>query len=145
MSSFPADVLTLLGALTALAGPPGGAAAAPPAEPQGAAQRPVAARDVACTLSSAEKRERRAVLQRELVPRITSVTELEKGYVLWFDRSEGELARIASFVELESQCCAFLDFAIRVDSGSQSIALQLEGPPGTKELFQPLIEGLPAR
>jgi hypothetical protein len=96
---------------------------------------------IACTLSSAEKRERTAALQRELLPRVETITETADGYVLWFGRGEGELARIASFVELESQCCAFLDFAIRVDSGSDRIALELAGPEGTKELLGPLVEG----
>ena len=44
------------------------------------------------------------------------------------------------FVELESRCCAFLDFEIRVESGGDRIALELSGPEGTKEMLRPLIE-----
>lgn len=124
------DLFTIL-ALAALAGPPGGALATAPE-----AKAPM----VACTLGSAEKRERRAVLEREIVPAIVEVTEVDSGYVLWFDRTEGRLASLARFVELESRCCAFLDFEIRLDAGSELIALELTGPAGTKEMFQPLIE-----
>ena len=95
---------------------------------------------VACTLGPAEKRERKAMLERELVPNLQEVEERADGYVLWFARTEGRLAAIASFVELESRCCAFLDFEIRVESNGDRIALMLSGPEGTKELLQPLIE-----
>ena len=96
--------------------------------------------EIVCTFGAAEQRERKATLQRDLLPRVKTVTELPNGYVLWFDRAEGELARIASFVELESQCCAFLSFVIRVDSGADRIALHLEGPEGAKELLRRLVE-----
>jgi hypothetical protein len=126
------DLLTVLGALATVAGPATGAAEA--AAP--AAKSPI----VACTLTSAEKRERKAMLERELFPHIEAVGERADGYVLWFDRAEGRLAAIASFVELESRCCAFLDFEIRVESAGDRIALVLSGPDGTKDLLKPLIE-----
>ena|SRR5688572_16953478 len=133
MTVLRPDVLTLLGALTALTGLPGGATAAPP--------EPTKSRPIACTLASAEKRERAAAIRRDLLPRVKKVTETATGYVLFFDRVEGELALVASFVELESQCCAFLDFAIRVESGGSTIALELGGAEGTKEFLRPLVEG----
>ena len=74
------------------------------------------------------------------MPNVQEVVEQADGYVLWFDRADGRLATIASFVELESRCCAFLDFEIRVESASDRIALVLSGPDGTKEFLKPLIE-----
>jgi hypothetical protein len=159
MSFLRPDVLTLLGTLATLSGLAGvtaAAAAAPPtagdrdtagaSAPDATASGPPKAPLVACTLTSAEKRERSAAIKRDLLPRVRTVTETANGYVLWFDRAEGELARIAGFVELESQCCAFLDFAIRLGSGNGRIALHLEGPEGTRELLRPLIEeGLAGR
>jgi hypothetical protein len=126
------NMLTLLGTLAAIAGP----AAAPGQSPGAAARTPI----VACTLDPAEKRERTALLERELVPNLEEVTEQASGYVLWFDRAPGRLAALATFVELESRCCAFLDFEIRVESGGDRIALELSGPDGTKEMLRPLIE-----
>jgi hypothetical protein len=95
---------------------------------------------IACTLGSAEKLERKAMLERELVPSIQEVEERADGYVLWFDRVDGRLATIAGFVELESRCCAFLDFEIRVESAGDRIALGVSGPEGTKEFLKPLVE-----
>jgi hypothetical protein len=122
---------TLLGTLAVGANPPGAKEAPAPAP-----RSPI----VACTLDSAEQRERKAMLERELVPNIQGVTERVDGWVLWFDRAPGRLASLATFVELESRCCAFLDFEIRVESGGDRIALELSGPEGTKEMLQPLIE-----
>jgi hypothetical protein len=129
LTMFGTSLLSLLGALAAIAGP-AGAGETP------AAKSPI----VACTLDAAEKRERKALLERELVPNIQDVTERTDGYVLWFDRAPGRLAALATFVELESRCCAFLDFELRVESAGDRIALELSGPDGTKEMLRPLIE-----
>lgn len=120
------DVLALLGALAGLA-----ESTAPPP-----ASRPA----IACTLNTAERRARQEEIRRDLLPRVREVTEEPTGYVLWFDRTDGEIQRVASFVELESQCCAFLDFSIRLESGGRRIALHLGGPEGTKEFLRPLVE-----
>ena len=126
------DLLAVL-ALATLAGPPVDAKAnAPKAE----------APAIACSLDPAAKRERRALLEREIVPAIAGVDEIESGYVLWFDRADGRLASLARFVELEGKCCAFLDFEIRLAGGGERIALELTGPEGTKEMLQPLIESV---
>ena len=95
---------------------------------------------IACTLTSAEERERKKGAEAQLFSELARVTELEDGYTLWFPRSEGQLARIARFVELESQCCAFVDFEIRIDAGGEEIAVDLKGPEGTKEVLRPLAE-----
>ena len=129
---MPSDLLAIL-ALATLAGPPGDAKAS-----ASEAETPV----IACTLDPAAKRERRALLEREIVPAVAGVDEVDGGYVLWFDRAEGRLATLARFVELESECCAFLDFEIRLAGGSGRIALELTGPEGTKEMLQPLIEAV---
>jgi hypothetical protein len=104
---------------------------------------PAGAPPIACTLGPAERRARGDAIRRDLRPRVRGVSELPDGYVLWFDRVEGELARIARFVELESECCAFLDLTIRVAAGGRRIALDLQGPPGTKEFLAALVTDLP--
>ena len=51
----------------------------------------------------------------------------------------GSTPALAEFVELESQCCAFLDFEIRLDAGAEEVTLSLTGPDGTKEVLGSLI------
>ncbi|MDX1382712.1 MAG: hypothetical protein R3190_03655 [Thermoanaerobaculia bacterium] len=99
-------------------------------------QKPV----VACTLGEPELRERAAKIRGELLPTVVSVAELARGYELRVPAGDGQLARLAEFVDLESRCCAFLDFEIRVESGVETLALVLTGPEGTKEVLAPLIE-----
>ena len=154
ITSLRPDVLALVGALAGITAPATAATAnggqsAPPADAAaartgGSATEPVAVPPaIACTLGTAERRARREAIVRDLLPRVRAVTEIENGYVLWFDHGDGELSRIASFVDLESRCCAFLDFAIRLESGGARIALELGGPAGTKEFLRPLIESTP--
>ena len=95
---------------------------------------------IACSLTSAEQRQRKQAMQAQLFASLSRVTELDDGYTLWFPRSEGQLAMIAHFIELESQCCAFLDFEIRVAAGGDSIAVDLTGPEGTKEVLQAMVD-----
>ena len=94
---------------------------------------------IACTLTSKEKRARIENAETDLLGDTTRIEELENGYTLWFPVEPGRLQRLAELVELESQCCAFLDFEIRLEAGSNEVALSLTGPEGTKEVLGPLM------
>jgi hypothetical protein len=45
------------------------------------------------------------------------------------------LAIVATFIDLERRCCAFLRFRLTVEPGGGPIWLELTGPPGTRELL----------
>ena len=94
---------------------------------------------IACTLSSKEKRERVQAAENDLLEGVSRVEELDDGYVLWFPSEDGRLQKVAEFVQLESQCCAFLDFEIRVPAGGEELALSLTGPEGTKEVLAAML------
>lgn len=81
-------------------------------------------------------------LKTELLDEVLRSEELENGYTLWFSVAPGRLQRLAEFVELESQCCAFLDFEIRLEAGAEEVALVLTGPEGTKEVLGLLLKEL---
>ena len=126
------DLLTLLGALATVAGPPPAPARqprprqsrrsspAPSARPRSANGKPCSSAS-SCPTSRRWTSEPTATCSGSIAPKAG-----------W--------PAIASFVELESRCCAFLDFEIRVESASDRIALVLSGPDGTKEFLKPLIE-----
>ncbi len=97
---------------------------------------------IACTLSSREKRARVEAAESELLQGVLRIEDLTNGYVLWFPAEPGRLQRLAEFVELESQCCAFLDFEIRLEAGAEEVALVLTGPEGTKEVLGALVNDL---
>ncbi len=99
---------------------------------------------IACTLSSKEQRARVEEAESELLQGVLRIEELTNGYALWFPAEPGRLQRLAEFVELESQCCAFLDFEIRLEAAAKEVALSLTGPEGTKEVLAPMMKGQPA-
>ncbi len=98
-----------------------------------------AAPAIACTLTSKEKRDRVEEVETRLFDDVLRIEELESGYTLWFAAESGRLQHLAEFVELESQCCAFLDFEIRLEAGAREVALSLTGPEGTKEVLSSLL------
>ena len=42
---------------------------------------------------------------------------------------------LATFIDLERRCCAFLRFRLTVEPGEGPIWLELTGPPGTREFL----------
>ena len=91
---------------------------------------------IVCTLGSAERRHRREGVLRELFAQVAESQPLENGYAFRFVPKEGLVAEIARMIELESGCCAFLSFDLRVIAGGGPVWLTLTGPPGTKEFLE---------
>jgi hypothetical protein len=91
---------------------------------------------LACTLSAAELSERRAVLAA-LQAHCHEVRPLAegRGLALRFEPAPGLLATIARVIDLERQCCLFLDFQLEVAADAGPISLTLAGPAGTSEFL----------
>jgi hypothetical protein len=53
------------------------------------------------------------------------------GYRWRFDPSADVLARAASTIDAERQCCRFLKFVLTVEPGGGSVWLEITGPEGT--------------
>jgi hypothetical protein len=91
---------------------------------------------IACTLSAADLRERRAVLAalqahcREVRPLAAG-----RGLALCFEPAPGLLATVARVIDLERQCCRFLAFQLEVAAGEGPIRLTLTGPAGTSDFL----------
>lgn len=90
---------------------------------------------VSCTLSPEALAARRdnllakvAVLARVNQPTAT-------GRRLEFDASDGTLALIAAMIQAERKCCQFLQFHLTVPAAGGPMALELTGPPGTREFL----------
>ena len=52
-------------------------------------------------------------------------------------RSEVE-GRLGQLIEAEQHCCSFLDFAM--ESGEESLTVEVSGPPAARELIDRLFE-----
>ena len=91
---------------------------------------------IACSLSKAELAERRVVLGA-LQVHCLEVRPLAdtRGLELRFAPEAGILATLARVVDLERQCCRFLDFKLDVAADGGPVSLTLAGPLGTTEFL----------
>lgn len=80
---------------------------------------------LACTLNDAAFRERRALARRTLIRKVVGSKRISNGLVLSFEESETLQKDLGSFISLERQCCAFLDFVI---SDGKPTKLTISGP-----------------
>ena len=95
---------------------------------------------VACSLSAATQRERGEAIRTGLLGKASGVRELDAGFEIRFERSDGLIGEVAAFIAFESGCCAFADFALEVPAGQGPISLRVTGPDGTKEVFRAAFE-----
>jgi len=67
---------------------------------------------------------------------LEEVRELPDGFALRFRDDGTLLARLAEWVRLESVCCPFLRFEVRVDRRAGPVWLRLTGAEGTREFLR---------
>ena len=89
---------------------------------------------VVCGLTEAEMRDRRRAILDPVRRLVLHVTCLPMGYAYYFEPTSAVLARLASLVDLERQCCEFLTFKIVIE-GHQPICLEVTGPAEAKALI----------
>ncbi len=80
-------------------------------------------------------RARHAGLIEQLVPALKELQELPNGYAMRFEDDGSVFGRLAEWIRLESVCCPFLDFELRVERRSGPVWLRLTGPEGAKEFL----------
>jgi hypothetical protein len=90
---------------------------------------------VACSLTAPELAARRAGLLADVRRLHEEARWLPDGVTLRFAAEPERLAMLATFIDLERRCCAFLRFRLTVEPGGGPIWLELTGPPGTREFL----------
>jgi hypothetical protein len=93
---------------------------------------------IACTLSAAELRERRAGLLPGLLARAVERVPVSNGYGWRFAPASDFLSAVAPVIEAERRCCPFLRFVVTAEPNGGPIYLEVTGPPGTRELLDQL-------
>ena len=91
---------------------------------------------VACTLTEAELAERRAGVLGQVRRAREEARWLPDGVALRFAADPERVALLATFIDLERRCCAFLRFRLTVEPGGGPVWLELTGPAGTREFLQ---------
>ena len=95
---------------------------------------------VVCSLSPAALEARQEGRLASLARTAQEHEELPDGYRLRFAPSEDLLTELATVVNLERQCCRFLQFTITVEPDGGPIQLDLTGPSGTHGFVAALFE-----
>lgn len=90
---------------------------------------------IACQLSSTELQERRQTVLAKLYDAVVEVKELTDGYQYSFSAEGNRLKELADMIDLERQCCPFLEFHLKVAAGSGPLLLEITGPEGTKDFL----------
>ena len=85
-----------------------------------------------------DHRDRRKFVRESLIPKILETEKSATGLQLVFEDTDSVRSDVELFVELESQCCGFLNFEIA--SRSEGLVLTIEGPPEANEFLSKFID-----
>src|SRR5262245_25785605 len=91
---------------------------------------------IACSLTAEQLQERRRELLEPLRACVVHVESLPDGYAYVFPASSGLWMRLAQLVDLERECCRFLNFALEVSAASNTIRLVVTGGADAKPAIQ---------
>jgi nucleotidyltransferase/DNA polymerase involved in DNA repair len=90
---------------------------------------------IACDLTSVELRERRRTVLETLRSAVLVVEELADGFACSFMSEGNRFKELANMIDLERQCCPFLQFRVTVAAGHGPLTVEITGPEGTKEFL----------
>ena len=93
---------------------------------------------VACYLTDKELQARRQNNLEKAAEALIGATEISDGFVYKFPLKPAILQDLAEIIDLERQCCPFLNFRLTIESGTEFVSLELTGAEGTKEIIQSL-------
>lgn len=93
-------------------------------------------REVACTLTEEQERERSEEVQSRLISAYMRFEASEDGVTIRFDGTDEALIAAAQFISAELQCCAFAEYELTVAPPYEETVLTITGPNGTRQLFR---------
>ena len=89
--------------------------------------------DVACTLAHDELPHRQEQWRLLIKDSLISAHPRPTGIELRFEPSDATAAAVATLVEAERQCCAFLAWAVA--RAENELVVDIAGPAGTEAIF----------
>jgi hypothetical protein len=96
----------------------------------------------ACSLTSAELREREATLLAQFRAAIVKTEELQDGYAFHIPGDGERIRQVAELIVAERECCPFLVFEVSALPNMGPVTVRVSGPAGTKQFLSSLL-GLP--
>ena len=91
---------------------------------------------MACKLTSAEFKERKATVITNLKKEIVDTIELKNGIKYAFKDSDETIAMLADCIKTERRCCDFFNFELSVSAEKKYVYLALTGPKGVKDFIK---------
>jgi hypothetical protein len=94
---------------------------------------------IACSLTSAELREREATLLAQFRAAIVKTEELQDGYAFHIPGDGERIRQVAELIGAERECCPFLVFEVSALPNMGPVIVRVSGPTGTKEFLTSLL------
>lgn len=91
---------------------------------------------IACTLSTAELQERKATILASVRNAVIGRSRIPDGYRYEFANHSTTLKNVCRMVELERQCCRFLNFSLT--ENKETIQLDVSGQPQALAIIEDL-------
>jgi hypothetical protein len=95
---------------------------------------------IACSLTSAELREREATLLAQFRAAIVKTEELQDGYAFHIPGDGERIRQVAELIVAERECCPFLVFEVSALPNMGPVTVRVSGPAGTKEFVSSLLD-----
>ena len=94
---------------------------------------------IACCLTSAELRERRATLLSQFGSAVIETKELPDGYAFCLPGDRRWVAIIAETIAAERECCPFLTFEFVAQPGTGPVIVRVTGPARAKDFLKTVL------
>jgi hypothetical protein len=94
---------------------------------------------IACSLTSADLREREATLLAQFRAAIVRTEELQDGYAFRIPGDGDSFRQVAELIVAERECCPFLVFEVSALPNMGPVTVRVNGPAGTKEFLGNLL------
>ena len=93
----------------------------------------------ACSLTTAELRDRKATLFARFRAAVVETEELEDGYAFRLTGDGKWIGLIAELMAAERECCPFLAFELVAQPNKGPVIVRVTGPTGTKEFLRTIL------
>jgi hypothetical protein len=91
---------------------------------------------IACSLTSAEFRERESSLLAQFRSAVEATEELADGYAFHLPGDRRTIALLAELFTAERECCPFLTFELHADPNQGPLLVRITGSAGAKEFVR---------
>jgi hypothetical protein len=94
---------------------------------------------IACSLTTAELRDRQAGLLAQFSVAVLKTEELPEGYAFHRPGERSSIDRIAELIAAERECCPFLTFEVAAQDNMGPLIVRVTGPAGAKEFVSTIL------